>query len=181
MPPVGQPGDNGVQQSRRRRPGQVRQAAERRRHRERAERACAVLGLPIDTAPEDALQNELAWCNGHVQWLRGQVAELTVADLTCNTGAALVGLYGAERDRLVTIARVMIAADVHGRMQETARQLAAWLTAVLDGALDSSRLAFDQAEAVAAELPGKIRTIPFPHLGVIDGSDGLDGDGDGAA
>jgi hypothetical protein len=151
---------------------QVKKAAGRRAARADAERACVALGVQVETTPEAALQDELAWCNGHVAWLRGQVAELTVADLATDAGGALVGLYSAERDRLVTIARVMIAADVHGRAVELARSVAAYIGAVVDGLIEDLALNQEQAALIPDRLPARIRAVPFPLPG---------GDGDDAA
>jgi len=41
-----------------------------------AERAVATLGLAVDVSPTEALLEEVRWTAGHVQWLRGKVAEL---------------------------------------------------------------------------------------------------------
>lgn len=55
---------------------QARAAAARRLERARAEAAVITLGLPRDVSPTEALLEEVRWTAGHVEWLRGRVAEL---------------------------------------------------------------------------------------------------------
>lgn len=152
---------------------QVKRAAKRRVARAKAERACAVLGVPVPTTPEDALQDELAWANGHVAWLRDQVGQLTVADLATDVGAALVFRYSAERDRLVKIAQVMVAADVRGRAVQQARAAGAYLWRLVDGLIEDLELTEQQTALIPDRLPALIRSVPFPALGE-PGDDGDD-------
>ena len=55
-------------------PQVARKAAERAREDE-ARRACAALGLPIETDAAEALQDELNHTYGAVVWLRAKLAE----------------------------------------------------------------------------------------------------------
>ncbi len=64
---------------------QVRAKADQRAQEQAAQRAVTTLGLPVDITPTEALLQEVQWTAGHVQWLRGKVAELDEQALVWGT------------------------------------------------------------------------------------------------
>jgi hypothetical protein len=142
---------------------QVRAAAARRVASAAAVEACQVFGLPVDTTPEAALQDELNRTYGAVVWLRAEVAALGLAAY----GSPWLELLNHERDYLVTVAKVMMAGDVRGRLADTAAEAAAWLTGRLDAILDGLALTPDQR--------ARVPEVVMPLLRLAD--PGPDGDG----
>src|SRR5437899_2401968 len=78
-----------------------RKAAERAQ----AEEALAMLGLPRDVEPAEALYEELCRAAGHVAWLGAVIADLPPQELPTS---AWLPLYQAERDRLTKVAKVAL-------------------------------------------------------------------------
>jgi len=121
---------------------QVKAAAERRLEQDRAQRAAATFGLPVDVEPHAALLDELHRTAGHVAWL-GDLIQL-VEDpgrLTQYTEAGRrpdvwVEMYQAERKHLAAVATACIKAGIEERRVEIAKQQADVLVSVLRGVLD---------------------------------------------
>lgn len=63
----------------------ARAAAARNLEAQAATQAVRTLGLPVDITPTEALLQEVQWTAGHVQWLRGKVAELDEQALAWGT------------------------------------------------------------------------------------------------
>ena len=132
----------------------MRAAAARRQAAAAAEHACEVLGVPVETTAEAALQDELNRTYGHVLWLRGQVAELGVDALAwADTEPAWWQLYEHERDRLVTVCKVMLSADVQGRLVAVAKETAEQFNEVLSAILDALNLSLAQRAMVPEVVP----------------------------
>lgn len=144
---------------------QVRAAAARRTQEAEAARQVATLGLPRDVTPTDALLEEVRWTAGHVQWLRGKVAELEEREdesgdvehplvwgiTKQKTGGEDYGtteeaapsiwyvLYAKERAHLVAVCQAAIKAGVEERRVRLAEQqgdlVALAITRILDALL----------------------------------------------
>jgi hypothetical protein len=141
---------------------QVKAAAARREASAAAAEACQWFGLPVDTTPEAALQDELNRTAGAVAWLRAEVAALGPAAI----GTALWDLYGYERDHLVTVCRVMLAADVQGRAVDLAREVGARVAGAMDAILEGLQLTPGQRALVPEVVPRAIRLLdPAPPDG----------------
>ncbi len=92
----------------------------RRKAAERVAEAAAVelahrYGLPRDVAPVDALREELARTQGHVDFLEQQVASQPL-------DAGLLAVYAAERSHLAKLADAMVRTKVDERRSVLAEQ-----------------------------------------------------------
>ncbi len=143
-----------------------------------------MLGLPVETTPGRALQEELNRTNGHVVWLEAKVASLTEDDVifgdlaatrTTRTGdsgrgveektvraagvAVWVELLQRERRHLVEVARVMAAAGIASRYVSLAEEQGMQLKRVLDRVLERAELQPADRRRVITLLPGALREI----------------------
>ena len=124
--------------------------------------------MPVETTAEAALQDELNRTYGHVLWLRGQVAELGLDALAWgDTEPAWWQLYGQERDRLVTVCKVMLSADVQGRLVAVAKETAEQFNQVLSAILDALNL----TPAQRAMVPEVVPRVLSLMVGDSDGDD----------
>ena len=150
---------------------QVKRKAAERARQEKAQQACEALGVPVETDAAAALQDELNRTYGHVVWLRRKVASLGEDALAWDrTEPAWWQLYAQERDRLVTVCKVMLSADVQGRLVAVAKETAEQFHQVLSAILDALNLTEAQREMVPEVVPRVMRLLIAQ-----------DTDGDGAA
>ncbi len=66
-------------------------------------------------------------------------------------------LYAQERDRLVTVCKVMLSADVQGRLVAVAKETAAKFNEVLSAILDALNLTPAQRAMVPEVVPRVLR------------------------
>lgn len=144
---------------------QNRRAAARRVAEERAAQAVATLGLPVDVSPTEALLEEVRWTAGHVQWLRGKVAELEddrqlvwgVTRAETEAGASLridiedgavAGVSSAPATKVVQTSGPSVWYELYARERQ---HLVAVCTAALKAGVEERRvrLAESQGELVA--------------------------------
>lgn len=144
----------------------ARAAADERARRAGAERACEALGLVVEVTPEDSLQAELNHTAAMVRWLRAQLAGMTAefgADwLVTADGVAWGRLHLEERDHLVKICRVMLAADVRGRLTDVAQQVGAAFVSLVDAFADGLSLTDEQRQRVPELVPRLLRSLAVP-------------------
>jgi hypothetical protein len=124
-----------------------------------AEQACAVLGVPIRTTPQKALQDELNRTNGAVEWLRVRVAELTFADI--EQGSVWLALYQEERDHLVTVCKVMSAANIPAQAVDAAREQGTMFAQLLDRVLNAIQVTGEQRDRLPEVMPAVLECLPW--------------------
>ena len=119
---------------------QTLQAAERRVKEEKASRAAALLGLPINVDPHSALLEELHRAAGLVTWLQAQIEAQGIENVTEHTlsgerPSVWYRLWTRERDRLARVAVECAKAGVEERrvsiVEENARQMSQLIRAIL--------------------------------------------------
>ena len=128
-----------------------------RARRVAAEQAVQLYGLPVVTSPERALLDEVNRTNGHIQWLRGQIAGLDPAELASDEGVSVwLTLYQAERRHLTDVAKAAITCAAQAALADSAKHLGARMADVLERAV--AGLGWEQRDEVmarfAAELGG---------------------------
>lgn len=143
-------------------------------NKEMAGEAVAMYGLPREVEPQVALLEEVWRTAGHVAWLAAKVGvhqedEDLVFGLTSATSMVApdgtlvpferkeeakpnvwLALYYKERQHLVDVCRVAIAAGIAERQVKLAEQQGKLIAQVLRGALED--LGFDDDEKVAKVL-----------------------------
>jgi hypothetical protein len=152
---------------------QTRRAAARRAAEEQAWAECARLGVPVETTAADALQEELNVTFGAVRFFRARLAEWGEDALAW--GDQMPGwwtVFSYEREHLVTVANVMLRADVQGRLADTAKETAGWFRVGLERILDRLGCTPEQREL----LPGAVAETMAELERMLD-----PGDGDGPA
>ncbi len=154
----------------------ARDAAQRRLAEQEAARQVATLGLPVDITPTDALLQEVQWTAGHVQWLRGKVAELEEQDLVWGQTKVKEGgddrgtteeakpnvwyvLYEAERKHLVTVCAAALKAGVEERRVRLAEQQGDLVALAITRILAALDLTPDQQARVPEVVPRELRVI----------------------
>ncbi|MFC8732164.1 hypothetical protein ACFT5B_06880 [Luteimicrobium sp. NPDC057192] len=154
----------------------ARDAAQRRLAEQEAARQVATLGLPVDITPTDALLQEVQWTAGHVQWLRGKVAELEEQDLVWGQTKVKEGgddrgtteeakpsiwyvLYEAERKHLVTVCTAALKAGVEERRVRLAEQQGDLVALAITRILAALDLTPDQQARVPEVVPRELRVI----------------------
>ncbi|MEA2385546.1 MAG: hypothetical protein QOH72_5517 [Solirubrobacteraceae bacterium] len=103
--------------------------------RQAAAAAASAFGLPIETSPDEALEQELRRCAGTVAYLADYLQRIAPAQRLSGPSAAYVELYERERDRLVRVAKAAIDAGIAERhvaaIERSAEVFAMVLRAVL--------------------------------------------------
>lgn len=147
----------------------------RKAQRVELERQMVTFGMPIDVSPAEALLWLVRAASGHVAWLSAQVRD--AEDLTAEQTAALVKLYGEERDRLAGVSKAAIDGGAEDRDVLRAAQWGQLLGGVIGRVLDrinldpgQRRMAIDvvREELEAAETAGpadftaELRVVPGP-------------------
>ncbi len=106
--------------------------------------AVATFGLPQEIDPHDALYDELARTNGHVQWLAELIANLERGDLKqygISEGALYerpsvwLEIYARERRHLASVAKACVDVGVEGRRMRLAEEDAAVIAEVIRNVL----------------------------------------------
>jgi hypothetical protein len=149
-----------------------------------AEEAATMLGLPVVTTAEAALQDELDLANGRCRWLAVKIAslaeeEIVFGDLsatrTARTGgdgpsveerttrsaglSVWVQLEHQERRHRAEVAKAMLAANVAVRQVELAEAQGQLLARMVARALDDAGLAPADRERVVLALPAAIHAL----------------------
>lgn len=147
---------------------------------ERARKAVAAYGLPVDISASDALLEEVRYTAGHVAWLREKVRELEEDDLVwgvteesdqqatefpgVNTTRAAkpnvwLQLYREERKHLVDVAKAAVAAGIEERKVRLAEQQGALVARVIRGILGDLGLSAEQESKAAEAVPRHLRAL----------------------
>ena len=147
---------------------------------EKARRAVATYGLPVDIDPAEALLQEVHHTAGHVAWLREQVAAISPEALVwgrtktrqgrgpdgpvdvTDEGAELnvwLQLYQQERKHLVAVCSAALSAGVEERRVRLAESQGATLAGVIRAVLDDLGLSAAQLERVAEVVPRHLRAV----------------------
>lgn len=138
----------------------------------------ATYGQPRDIAPAAALLDEVRHSAGHVEWLRGKVAELQPEALTWGTAeiahktatefsgtdtterAALstwLEAYHRERRYLLDVAKAALSAGVEERLVSIAEAQGIAVVAVLNRVFDRLGLTAEQRQLAAVAVPEELR------------------------
>lgn len=110
--------------------------------RQAAAAAASAFGLPVETSPDEALEQELRRCAGTVAYLADYLQRVRPEQRLLAPNVAYVELYERERDRLVRVAKAAIDSGIAERhvaaIERSAEAFAAVLRAVLGdlGVLD---------------------------------------------
>lgn len=154
----------------------ARAAAERTLAEQKARKAMTTYGTPVDINAVDALLNEIKWTAGHVDWLRGKVAELDEDTLIWGktrdkSGGQDFGttmeakpsvwhqMLMAERAHLVKVCGTAISAGIEERRVRIAEQQGQLVATVIRGILDDLSLTPDQVAQVQHVVPRHLRAI----------------------
>lgn len=160
-------------------------AAERRQERERAERAVATYGLPVEIDPHDALMEEIARTAGHVRWLAGIVQAMdsealvwgaserqmregggptgNYAQVTTTAAPSVwLTLYQAERTHLVSVCKAAIGAGIAERQVRIAEQQGALIAEVIRSIIGDPELGLkpEQQETAIKVASRHLRVLP---------------------
>jgi hypothetical protein len=158
----------------------IRAAAEQRVLAAKVHAAVATLGLDLEAAdPAETLLAEVRRSAGICRWLQARVAELD-PDLTWILASRVEGkqaqgsvnfsehramahplvvLYGQERDRLVRVCQVSLAAGVQERQVQIAEQLGGHVADIMSAILDDLGLSPDQREAGRMAVPRQLARL----------------------
>lgn len=149
----------------------------KRAFRRNAEMAVETFGLPRTVDPRQALLEEVHRTAGHVEWLRIQVASLSVeavgwgpteAVQSDKEGRSLkqeakahiwVELYQKERRHLVDVCKAAISAGIEERRVRVAEQQGEMLAGAIKAILGELSLSPEQAARVPEVVPRHLRSI----------------------
>ena len=155
-------------------------AAEQRAIAAKAAKAVVTFGLAVDVTPHQALLEEVARSAGVVRWLEERVRELdpgkiVAGTLTKVTGKQAMGqveyveqktgthpllvIYQQERQHLVNVCRVAIAAGVEERRLQLAEQLGGIFADAMAAVLDDLGLNPDQRDKARSAVPRHLRLL----------------------
>ena len=146
---------------------------------QKARDAAHVLGVPVDTSPQQALLDEVQRAAGMVAYYGARVAEVAEADrdrlvwgtTKTKTGGddygtteeavpnAWLRLWNEERDRLARVAALAIKAGVEERRVQLAEQQGALIAQVIRRILGRLDLTHAQHVLVGTVVPEELRAL----------------------
>ncbi|MFF5791114.1 hypothetical protein ACFY5D_03600 [Paeniglutamicibacter sp. NPDC012692] len=162
---------------------QAQRAAERRLAEQELQNIVKTLGIRDqypDVDPGAALLEEIRVTHAHVQWLRGQVAELSPQELTWGTvqheeGVGPEGpidkstekaepsvwyqLYCRERDHLVKVSAAALRAGIEERKVRMAEQQGELVAVVLKQIFGALNLSAAQQQLLPTIVPQALRAL----------------------
>lgn len=159
---------------------QVIAKANERRQRQILEEAVTTYGLPREIDPGAALLEEVHRTAGHVAWLKEQVGNLEVEQLTWGHTSdqftnsnieqgtesryeaaipVLMDLYLKERKHLVEVCKTALAAGVEERKVRIAEEQGQLVAHAINQILDGLNLTPDQQAQVPTLVPRILRAI----------------------
>lgn len=143
---------------------QVKAAAERRQAEEKAQKAVATYGLPIDVPADQALLDELHRTVGHVTWLNALIGGMGEDGLTQwgESGRQVsvwLDMYQRERAHLAKVAKDVLGSAIAERQVRVAEQQGAILAGAVRQILDRLGLTAEQRALVPQVVPAVLREI----------------------
>jgi hypothetical protein len=143
-------------------------------------RATATYGLPRDVTPGAALLEEVKISAGHVEWLRGRVAELEpdaltwgIAEISRKEATEFAGTdvteraalntwldaYHRERRYLLDVCKAALAAGVEERLVRVAEAYGTQLAGAIAGILSRLGLTDEQRVIAGSVVPETLRAL----------------------
>jgi hypothetical protein len=140
----------------------------------------ATYGLPRDIAPGEALLDEVRHSAGHVEWLRGKVAELEpaalvwgVSEIAVKTATEFKGTdtteraalntwleaYHRERRYLLDVCKAALAAGCEERLVRVAEAYGTQLAGAIAAILGRLELSEDQRVLAGVVVPETLRGL----------------------
>lgn len=142
---------------------------------EQARQAVAVLGLPVETTPEQALADEVKRSAGHITWAFAQLAALQGAEELFSDGkpSPLLALYQWERQHGARVAKAAIDAGLAEREVKLAEaqgeQIGNVLSQVVEGLFSALTEAGIDVEVLVRlrreKVPEVVRAALVPLVG----------------
>lgn len=135
--------------------------------REEAAAAIAALGAPVEIDAEKALLQELWRTQGHVEWLREQIAELSQGDMIYLTDQgfkprAFLDVYQKEREHLAKVSKWVMEAGIDERLTRLAEAQGEMLAEVIRRILGDDELALtpEQRRAAGPVVRRHLSSVP---------------------
>lgn len=143
---------------------------------DKARKAMATYGLPIETSPAEALLSEVHRTAGHVAWLAAKVAELEEHELTWGTTQIKTGgqdggtteaaephvwlkLYQEERKHLVRVCADAIRCGIEERRVKLAEAQGTLVAGLIRSILADLNLTAEQLALVSEVVPRRLREL----------------------
>ncbi len=128
---------------------QVKRKAAERLEPAAAEQAVVTYGLPREIDPWQALLDEIARAQGHVDWLEAQIRQVAPDELVRGEHQVRLTLYQEQRAHLVRVNRAALAAGLADRQVRLAETQGHLIAQVLRSVIAD----LDLPASKAAEVP----------------------------
>lgn len=140
---------------------QAKAKAKRELEQAAAKKATQLLGLPIETTPDQALLDELYRTAGEVAWLDIKVRAIHEHEL--EEGNTWHRLWVAAREHLLKVAEACKKANIEERRIQLAEDQGRAIAAVLQRIFNRLELTPHQQALIPVIVPHELRTLTPPE------------------